>query len=215
MKKLIKPSEIEWVIDKSRFLGHCIPITSADEIDGHIKAMRRNHHKANHVCSAWRIGLEQPSGHFSDDGEPSQTAGLPMFQYLEHQDVTDVLVLAVRYFGGIKLGTGGLVRAYTETARQAVEAAQWMDVLPRLKVQTRYAYTFQKVVMLEMQQELQAAPEYAAAITQVFYVEDHQPIDQLNDKLNGQLDILHSEPVFVGIGATGIVELGGKHETTD
>lgn len=209
MKKLSEASAVEYTVEKSRFLGFCIPITSAEEVESHIKAMKKAHHKAHHVCSAWRIGLDRTFGHFSDDGEPAQTAGLPMYQYLEHHDLSDVLVLAVRYFGGIKLGTGGLVRAYTETARQAVQAAGWLEVISCYKIEVRYPYTYQKLVMLEMQDEPQGSPQYGIDITQLFYVRDPGIIEALHDKLNGQLERLSTTPAFLGIGPKGIEELGG------
>lgn len=209
MKKLNSPSEVELTVEKSRFLGYCIPITSEEEVDNHIKAMKKVHYKADHVCSAWRVGYKRTIGHFSDDGEPSQTAGLPMYQYLEHHQLTGVLVLAVRYFGGIKLGTGGLVRAYTDTVKSAVRAAQWVEVISCQRVEVRYPYTYQKLVMIEMQKELQSPPEYSTVITQVFYVRDVNSIEKLNDKLHGQLEKMSTKEVYVGIGAMGIEEIGG------
>ena len=105
-------------IKASRFLALSFPVSDPDAADQTLAEIRRTYHDATHVCHALRLGKGcECSRRFSDDGEPSQTAGWPIFQEITGRDLYDVLVLVVRYYGGTKLGTGGLVKAYGETAR--------------------------------------------------------------------------------------------------
>jgi uncharacterized YigZ family protein len=121
MKNTIaSPVEIEHIIDKSRFLGILLPIQSKDELQQALLAIRQTHPKANHVVHAALFG---DSMSLDDDGEPAKTSASPMLDVINHHQLTNVAMIAVRYFGGIKLGAGGLVRAYTKTASLAVEAA--------------------------------------------------------------------------------------------
>ena len=103
-------------IKKSKFYGYKYDITEQSEADEIIANLRKEHKKANHVCFAYKIVSGQEIVKFSDDGEPSGTAGRPIFGVIEKKNIKNVLVVVVRYFGGIKLGAGGLVRAYTKTA---------------------------------------------------------------------------------------------------
>ena len=111
---------IELNIEKSRFIGILSPIASKHDLQARITKARLDHPKANHVIHAaiWETTMS-----LDDDGEPAKTAASPMFDVLNHHQLTNVVCLAIRYFGGIKLGAGGLVRAYTKTAAQCVEAA--------------------------------------------------------------------------------------------
>lgn len=103
---------VELEIRKSRFIGSAFRVDDEAAARAIIDLMRKEHWNANHNCTAWRIG---PNGRFqrtSDDGEPAGTAGVPMLDVLNHREITDTLVIVTRYFGGVKLGAGGLIRAY-------------------------------------------------------------------------------------------------------
>jgi uncharacterized YigZ family protein len=102
----------ELEVRKSRFIGSAFRVSNESEARQIIDAVRNEHWNANHNCTAWRIGREGRLQRTSDDGEPAGTAGVPMLEVLNHQNVTDVLVVVTRYFGGVKLGAGGLIRAY-------------------------------------------------------------------------------------------------------
>lgn len=114
--------ESEIVISKSRFLGYCVPVSDEKEAQQKIAAIRKQHWEARHYCYALRLSKERVS-RSSDDGEPSGTAGMPILNVLAQKEVENVLCVVVRYFGGILLGTGGLVRAYTKAAAAALEHA--------------------------------------------------------------------------------------------
>ncbi len=110
-------------IKQSVFIGNAAPVSSREEADAFVADIRRKYPDARHSCYAWKIDRGMHMQKYSDDGEPSGTAGLPILGILEHNDITDSLIVVTRYFGGILLGKGGLVRAYTEAAAEAVKDA--------------------------------------------------------------------------------------------
>lgn len=115
--------EHEIVIKKSRFIAHVAPVTSPDEADDVISEVRRIHWDARHNCTAMVTGVLGDKARSSDDGEPSGTAGIPMLEVLRRRELTDLVAVVTRYFGGIKLGAGGLVRAYSTAVSEALDAA--------------------------------------------------------------------------------------------
>ena len=122
-KTILRRDEDEFIINKSRFIGHAAPCTSEQQALDFIAEMRAKYKDASHNCYAYVIGRNKGIMRYSDDGEPGGTAGLPMMEVLKNRDVTDLCVVVTRYFGGILLGAGGLVRAYTQGAQVAVAAA--------------------------------------------------------------------------------------------
>lgn len=107
----------------SRFLAFAIPVSTADEAKAVVKRFQNEYHDARHVCWAYMLGPERKEWQLNDNGEPSGTAGKPILGQINSAELTDVLVVVVRYFGGIKLGTSGLIAAYREAARLALEEA--------------------------------------------------------------------------------------------
>ncbi len=114
----------EVIIKKSRFLGIAANVDSEEEARELLNAIRKEHYSARHVCYAYSIGDNNPALKFSDDGEPGGTAGRPILDVVTNSGVSNIIIIVVRYFGGVLLGTGGLVRAYTESAQEAVKAAE-------------------------------------------------------------------------------------------
>ncbi|MDD6045841.1 MAG: YigZ family protein [bacterium] len=129
-KTIAHASEEEFVINRSRFIGRCFPVQTEEEALAHLAALRKQHYDATHNCYAYRIGTRGETARFSDDGEPSGTAGMPMMEVLTANDVTNVFCVVTRYFGGILLGAGGLVRAYSRGAAEAVRAAGVVHYTP-------------------------------------------------------------------------------------
>lgn len=107
----------------SRFLGFAVHATTADEAKAIIKEYQNKYHDSRHVCWAYMLGPERKEWQLNDNGEPSGTAGKPILGQINSAEITDVVVIVVRYFGGIKLGTSGLIAAYREAAKEAIEAA--------------------------------------------------------------------------------------------
>ena len=124
------PASVELVINKSRFIGQCFPISTEEEALSMLAELRKRYWDATHNCYAYSVGEKGEIARFSDDGEPGGTAGMPMMDALRGAGVTDVLCVVTRYFGGILLGTGGLVRAYSKACSEAIRAAGIVRMAP-------------------------------------------------------------------------------------
>lgn len=118
------PSEAQYTEKRSRFLAFAFPVTSEEEALSHVAELRRKYFDARHVCWAYKLGAKGERTRSNDDGEPSGTAGKPILGQITSLGLTQVFVAVVRYFGGVKLGTSGLIVAYREAAREALEAAE-------------------------------------------------------------------------------------------
>ena len=121
-KYISKASEEVLFKDKnSKFFGFAFPITTEEEAKAHIEDLKKKHHQARHWCYAWKIGKENHQFRANDDGEPSNTAGMPIYGQIQSFDVTNILIVVVRHYGGIKLGVSGLINAYKTAAQMALE----------------------------------------------------------------------------------------------
>jgi uncharacterized YigZ family protein len=133
--------EAEYVVERSRFIGRALPVESEEEALAYVDEVKEEHYDARHVCYGFRIGRDsQTIDRCNDDGEPARTAGLPIWQILEGREITDTLVVVIRYFGGIKLGMGGLARAYREAARRALDEAGVEQRFPSVDVSLSVPY---------------------------------------------------------------------------
>lgn len=135
---LASPASAELEVRRSRFLAFLLPVADREAAQAEVARLRAEHPGAAHVCWALLAGGQS---RMSDDGEPSGTAGRPMLEVLRHHDLDGVLAAVVRYFGGVKLGAGGLVRAYTEAVAAAVASAEVVERVPEvvLAVEADYA----------------------------------------------------------------------------
>lgn len=112
----------------SKFFGYAFPIKTEKEANEHLEELRAKHHKARHWCYAWQTGKQEFQYRANDDGEPSNSAGMPIYGQIQSFDVTNILIVVVRYFGGVKLGVGGLINAYKTAAQMTLEAS---DIIKR------------------------------------------------------------------------------------
>ena len=128
-KSVKQRSEAEYTVNRSRFIGRCFPVDSEEAALCLLGDIRKKHWDATHNCFAYRIG-DNAAARFSDDGEPGGTAGKPIMDVLTGRGLTNVLCVVTRYFGGILLGAGGLVRAYSKSAADAVTRAGMVSYLP-------------------------------------------------------------------------------------
>ena len=132
----------EQIIEKSRFIAYVSPAESREEAEEFIASIRKKHRDATHNVPAMVLGDKMQIQWGSDDGEPQGTSGAPIVQMLVAQGITNIVVVVTRYFGGIKLGTGGLVRAYTSSAKLGLEAAGICDVCERSVLTYALDYTY-------------------------------------------------------------------------
>ncbi|MFN7325585.1 MAG: IMPACT family protein [Chitinophagales bacterium] len=126
---LAGPSIAEFKDRASKFLAYAWPVKSEEEIQQYIEALKKQHFKANHHCFAWRLGQDGHLFRANDDGEPSGTAGRPILGQIDSAQLTDVLIVVVRYFGGTLLGTSGLINAYRESACAAIQSGEIKEVI--------------------------------------------------------------------------------------
>lgn len=127
-KTILTPSEEVLYKEKnSKFFGYAFPVTTEEEIKEIIDRLRKEHFSARHWCYAYQIGTEKIQYRANDDGEPNNSAGMPIYGQIQSFDVTNILVVVVRYFGGIKLGVGGLISAYKIAAQMALENSEIIE----------------------------------------------------------------------------------------
>ena len=144
-------SSVQEVIFKeksSKFLGYAFPVTSEEEIKAHLEAVKKEHFSARHWCYAWQLGYGTNQRYrANDDGEPNNTAGIPIYGQIQSFELTNILVIVVRYFGGIKLGVGGLVQAYKTTAQLTLQEAEIEEKLITEELRIRFDYPLMNKVM--------------------------------------------------------------------
>lgn len=192
----------ETEIKKSRFLCHLKRVTSEEEAKAFIQGIKKEHWKANHNCSAYLIGEHSEIQRSSDDGEPSGTAGVPMLEVLKKNDLINVCVVVTRYFGGIKLGAGGLIRAYSHAVSHGLQAVG----LVMGKLQQEISLDLDYSLLGKLQNSL---PEttiketiFAEKVTVICRVDEEQVENfeaEIIDLLQGQVTITR--------GATGYEEI--------
>lgn len=141
MKSIKKAVRIEFEEKKSKFIGYAKPISSKEEAEDFIDMIREMHPDATHNCTVYRV-IDSGQEYFKadDDGEPSGTAGKPMGEILIYMEVNNVVVVATRYFGGIKLGAGGLVRNYAKTAKLAILEGEVTEFIERYECLLDFSY---------------------------------------------------------------------------
>lgn len=185
--------DAEFVVERSRFLGFARPFAELDAALEFVESLRTEHYNARHVCYGLRIGHGAARVDRSqDDGEPARTGGFPLWQLLEGEELTDALLVVVRYFGGIKLGTGGLARAYRDTGRLALDAAGIITRYPtvRLALSVPYDMVGKLEYLLAQLEPVQLAEVVWAA--QVTFLLDIHAVAL--DEVRAQLSALLQRP---------------------
>nr|WP_299388821.1 YigZ family protein [Allomuricauda sp.] len=138
---------------KSKFYGYAFPINSEEEVKSIIDNLRKKHHTANHVCYAWQLGTDKIRYRANDDGEPNNSAGMPIYGQIQAFGLTNVLVAVVRIFGGTKLGVGGLIQAYRAAAEQSLTAATIIEKIVTSRFLLRFGYPQMDLVMRTIKQK--------------------------------------------------------------
>ena len=140
----------------SKFFGYAFPVQSEEEVKLQIDELRAQHSNARHFCYAFQLGVESISYRANDDGEPNNSAGMPIYGQIQSFNITNVLVVSVRYFGGTKLGVGGLINAYRNSAKLAIEASQ--IIVKTINVRFRISFPYHlmnKVMRIIKEQNIQ------------------------------------------------------------
>ena len=187
--------QVQEEIKKSRFICHIKRVTTEDEARNFIHAVKKEHYKATHNCSAFILGERSEMKRSSDDGEPSGTAGVPMLGVLENHQLTNVCAVVTRYFGGIKLGAGGLIRAYAGSVALAIKEIGIVHIKEQLGLRLTLSYSqYQELPNFLKAKQLQ---EQDTAFTDqvqttIFVDKDDKDsvIESLIELLNGKIDIV-------------------------
>lgn len=181
------------MIQKSRFISRCFPVESEREAAEQIERIRRSSFGANHNCYAFRIGLAQVQSRSSDDGEPSGTAGMPILNVLSTHRVTNVLCVVTRYFGGILLGMGGLVRAYSGGALRALEAAGIDEMRSGIVARIRVPYPlWQRTERYLGEHTTVLSTEYGEDVSVTFWTDEGEyrsNVDAMLQLSDGRLSV--------------------------
>ncbi|MCE4566943.1 YigZ family protein [Maribellus sp. CM-23] len=152
--KTIEKTSTGYFKDKgSKFYSYAYPIQAEEEVKEIIQQLKKEHHSARHHCYAWRLGTEEISTRANDDGEPSSTAGKPILGQLQSYEVTNILVVVIRYFGGTLLGVSGLINAYRNATVEALNNAEIVSKLIETSYELRFGYDLLNTVIYHIKQE--------------------------------------------------------------
>ena len=152
-KTISKPSEGTYTEKRSKFLAFALPVRAVDEVKDIVKDYQKKYYDARHVCYAYMLGPERTDFRANDNGEPSGTAGKPNLGQINSYGLTDILIIVVRYFGGIKLGTSGLIQAYKQAAIEALAVADIIEKTVDADISFAFEYPFMNDVMRIVKEE--------------------------------------------------------------
>ena len=152
-KTIAAPSEGIYTEKRSKFIAIALPVRTVEEVKQYLETYQKKYYDARHVCYAYMLGHERKDFRANDNGEPSGTAGKPILGQINSNELTDVLVIVVRYFGGIKLGTSGLIVAYRTAAAEALAAAAFVERTVDDEVEVLFEYPFMNDVMRVVKEE--------------------------------------------------------------
>ena len=147
------PSKGIYTEKRSKFLAFAFPVYSIDEIKEKIQEYQKKYYDARHLCYAYMIGEERTTYRANDNGEPSGTAGKPILGQINSNNLTNILIIVVRYFGGIKLGTGGLIVAYRAAAAEAIANAEIVEKHVEMEMKFKFEYNYMNDVMKIIKEE--------------------------------------------------------------
>ena len=184
--------EHEIVIQKSRFIAHVARVETEEAAQTFIQDIKKEHWNASHNCSAYLIGENNQIQKANDDGEPGGTAGVPMLEVLKKRDLKDTVVVVTRYFGGIKLGAGGLIRAYGKSTSEGINAVGVVERRLMTVMHAKIDYTWLGKIENELRSSVYQLKDilYSDLVEIETYVDDQQTdvfSDWITDLTNGQV----------------------------
>lgn len=193
-KTIKENGQVEEEIKKSRFICHVKWVESEEEARDFINTIKKEHYKATHNCSAFILGEKSEIKRTSDDGEPSGTAGVPMLGVLESHQLTNLCVVVTRYFGGIKLGAGGLIRAYAGSVALAVKEIGLVEIKEQvgLRLQLSYSQYQEYANFLKSENLMEFDTEFTDSVATTIFVnkEDQNRIEEgLIEFFNGKVQL--------------------------
>lgn len=196
--------EAETIINKSRFIGYAMPVESEEDALEFIDKLKTKHRDATHNVYAYVLGKDSNIQRFSDDGEPTGTAGIPVLEVIKKENLRNVVVVVTRYFGGIKLGAGGLIRAYTKGAKIGLDAGIIVDMVLHTRMKIRIDYTLYGKIENYLINEGYIVDEsvFDEAVNIFVYIEDAKKKDFYNiitDLTNGSAILADLDEEYIPI----------------
>ena len=194
MKTILENFFFQIEIEKSKFLGYAIAINSEEEAKEEINKIRKEHPKATHHCYAYVLKDKQKS---NDDGEPAGTAGIPILEIIKQFGLENVLVVVVRYFGGIKLGAGGLVRAYARSAKEVLLVSKIHEIktLPTYDLIFDYNYISSMENFIAKNQLKILDKEYELKVSYKLLLETPGILEKITDFMQGKIEINYDKDI--------------------
>ena len=194
MKTILENFFFQIEIEKSKFLGYAIAINSEEEAKEEINKIRKEHPKATHHCYAYVLKDKQKS---NDDGEPAGTAGIPILEIIKQLGLENVLVVVVRYFGGIKLGAGGLVRAYARSAKEVLLVSKIHEIktLPTYDLIFDYNYISSMENFIAKNQLKILDKEYELKVSYKLLLETPGILEKITDFMQGKIEINYDKDI--------------------
>ncbi len=191
--KIVKDEVInEIIIEKSRFITYLKRVDSINEADEYLSQIKKKHYDATHHCFALIIDGSQRS---NDNGEPSGTAGVPILEVLKKNDINNTICVVVRYFGGVKLGAGGLVRAYSSSCSEALKKATFLTKKSFKRYELIIDYpTYNQIIYLIKSDIIKN--EFVHNITLIVDIDDDKKIDKIKDISQGNAQIKYLETIY-------------------
>ncbi|MBM7452855.1 putative YigZ family protein [Acholeplasma morum] len=197
MKYIQFPIQNELIIDKSRFITNIYPVKSLEDVLAILSETRKTHRDANHNCYAYILN-EGKEVKASDDGEPSKTAGVPILEVLKHHELTDCLCVVTRYFGGVKLGAGGLIRAYSNSTSKALEQAVFFKKELRKKLELNLSYPLYDGFMHHFKDNMEIVEQSFKENITLIVVLNGVDVSDIKDKYH-QIDVFDMGEVIVSV----------------
>lgn len=207
-RTLLNSNQDEIIIDKSKFIGYAAPISSEEEALNFIKEIKAKHWDATHNVHGYVVGYQNEIQRYSDDGEPSGTAGIPVLEVIKKENLRNVVVVVTRYFGGIKLGAGGLVRAYTKGAKLGLDAGKIITRRKYQLVNIQVEYTLLGKIQNELLQRNYYIKDmvYDAQVHFLVFVKSLE-VEQFKEWI---IDLTNDRSEIIEAGEQYLSELDGK-----
>jgi uncharacterized YigZ family protein len=195
MYRLRNESKTKLIVKKSEFIAILLRVENEDEVKEHIKAIRKEHPKARHVCHAVIIHGDQMVERSNDDGEPAGTAGLPILEVLRKRKLENVLAVVVRYFGGILLGSGGLIRAYSQSIAECIDNAELNEVKDILQSTIRFPIRYTDPLLALLKDTTILSKEFGDEVTLTILSENDAWKSDCQTICSGNFEIVEQKPV--------------------
>ena len=201
-KTIFKPGQSEIVIEKSKFICQCSKAETEEEANAFISLIRKNNHDASHNVYAYIIGDTMNIQKYSDDKEPSGTAGMPILEVLKKENITNIVVVVTRYFGGVKLGTGGLIRAYAKSVKLCLDNSKITSKKIFIPIELTVDYAYTKKIQHDFltRNILNANPEFMEEVTfTIFIVPDNieETMSYYNNLTSGNINYKINDSVLI------------------